>query len=85
MAKLLEPHGIQLTNLTTDLEDGIAWFKLLESLTGKRLKGYHQQPTQLMMKLDNLSLFLRTLAFFGISLTGISPEGAFWSPIFPKN
>jgi len=55
----------------------LAWFKLLESLTGKRLKGYHPQPTQLMMKLDNLQLFLRTLAFFGIALSGVSPEGSF--------
>lgn len=70
----LSPVGITVSNLTTDLSDGVVLFRLLELITHKTLKGWHTTPNNMMLKLDNLNMFLRILGYFGIKISGVSPE-----------
>lgn len=70
----LTPAGVNVTNLTTDMSDGVVLFRLLELITHKTLKGWHTVPNNMMLKLDNLNMFLRILGYFGIKISGVSPE-----------
>ena len=67
-------HNIVVTELGSDMSDGRVFFLLLEVITNKTLKGWHEKPTDMMMKLDNLGMFLKILGFFGIKISGISAE-----------
>eukprot|EP01130_Rhizamoeba_saxonica_P000725 TRINITY_DN10658_c0_g1_i1.p1 TRINITY_DN10658_c0_g1~~TRINITY_DN10658_c0_g1_i1.p1 ORF type:complete len:747 (+),score=202.95 TRINITY_DN10658_c0_g1_i1:68-2308(+) len=75
--KHLEHCKIEISNLDQDFTDGVVFFRLLETLTNKRFKGWHPEPNTMMAKLDNHSLFLRTLGFFGIQIRGVSSEDLF--------
>eukprot|EP01122_Echinamoeba_exundans_P014091 TRINITY_DN6312_c0_g1_i1.p1 TRINITY_DN6312_c0_g1~~TRINITY_DN6312_c0_g1_i1.p1 ORF type:complete len:722 (+),score=150.86 TRINITY_DN6312_c0_g1_i1:45-2210(+) len=75
--RVVASSGKTITNLSSDLEDGVVLFTLLENLTNKKFKGWHLAPSNLMFKLDNLSLFLKTMNYFGFKITGVSPEDIF--------
>lgn len=70
----LAPINLVVSNLTTDMCDGVVLFRLLELITHKTLKGWHTSPDNMMLKLDNLNMFLRILGYFGIKISGVSPE-----------
>jgi hypothetical protein len=67
-------RNVRIQNLTTDLQDGVALIKLLEVLSEKRLEKYHQNPQSMIQKIDNLTLWIRFLAFLGIKVRGVSGE-----------
>lgn len=77
MNKSLEHLGLKISNLTIDMADGVVFFRLLELITHKTLKGWHDNPSNMMLKLDNLNMFLRILGYFGIKISGVSPEDIF--------
>ena len=55
------PSNDQITNLKTDLEDGLKLVQLLEILTPKRFKGINKQPTHKQQKLGNLTIVFKYL------------------------
>ena len=62
---------MQVTDLIEDLKDGTILVKLIENLTGKKIKGFHKAPETTAHMLDNLDLVFRTIQTSGIKLIGI--------------
>jgi hypothetical protein len=62
---------MRINNLQNDLQDGVVYFRLLEILTNKKLKGWHENPKTMITMLDNHSLFIKSLPFFGIKIKGL--------------
>jgi hypothetical protein len=55
------PSNGQITNLQTDLKDGLKLVQLLEILTPKRFEGINKQPTYKHQKLENLTIVFKYL------------------------
>lgn len=62
---------VQVTDLIMDLQDGTILVKLIENLTGKKIKGFHKAPETTAHMLDNLDLVFKTIQNSGIKLIGI--------------
>ena len=60
-----------VTDLTVDLQDGTVLVRLLENLTGKKIKGYNKAPSLTAHKMDNLDLVFRFMHSSGIKVIGI--------------
>ena len=61
----------QVTDLTVDLRDGTVLIRLVENLTGKKMKQYNKAPTVTAHKLDNLDLLFSFMRSNGIKVIGI--------------
>lgn len=61
MAQTLAPRGIQVTDLRTDIQDGVALINFFELLSGKRIKGYDPRPKNRIAKINNLSVAFKAL------------------------
>ena len=62
---------MKVTDLTVELQDGTILVRLLENLTGKKIKGFHKAPSLPAHKLDNLDLVFSFLKSNGIKVIGI--------------
>jgi hypothetical protein len=62
---------IKVIDLIDDLKDGTVLIRLVETLTGKKIKGYNKEPTMIAHKLDNLELAFKLMQNSGIKLVGI--------------
>lgn len=62
---------IKVTDLIDDLKDGTILIRLVETLTGKKIKGHNKEPTLVAHKLDNLELAFKLMQTSGIKLVGI--------------
>ena len=62
---------IKVTDLVDDLQDGIILIRLVETLTGKKIKGHNKEPTLTAHRLDNLELAFKLMQTSGIKLVGI--------------
>ena len=51
----------QITNLQTDLKDGLKLVELLEILTSKKFEGINKQPTNKIQELENLTIVFEYL------------------------
>jgi hypothetical protein len=70
--RYLAVRGMEITNLTTDVQDGVALINLLEEVSGKKLEFYVKKPDNMTKKIDNLNLFIKFLSHLGIRVTGVS-------------
>jgi len=70
--KHLAARGSRISNLTTDLQDGLCLIHLLEEVSGKKLERYQTNPDSVTKKIDNINLWLKFLAYLGIKVTGVS-------------
>lgn len=61
----------QVTNLAVDLRDGTVLVRLVQNLTGKKIKGYHKAPQLPAHMLDNLDLVFKTIQSAGIKVIGM--------------
>ena len=61
----------QVTNLAVDLRDGTVLVRLVQNLTGKKIKGYHKSPQLPAHMLDNLDLVFKTIQSAGIKVIGM--------------
>eukprot|EP00029_Vermamoeba_vermiformis_P002893 TRINITY_DN1325_c0_g1_i1.p1 TRINITY_DN1325_c0_g1~~TRINITY_DN1325_c0_g1_i1.p1 ORF type:complete len:782 (+),score=119.10 TRINITY_DN1325_c0_g1_i1:141-2486(+) len=68
----LANRGMEITNLTTDLQDGVYLINLLEEVSGKKLEFYVKKPDNMTKKIDNLNLFIKFLSHLGLKVTGVS-------------
>jgi hypothetical protein len=65
--------GVQVTNLETDLRDGVVLISLIERLTGQPIKTkYHAQPAHRLQKLDNMEVVINSMKAEGIQLVSAS-------------
>ncbi len=60
-----------MIDLIDDLKDGTVLIRLIETLTGKKIKGYNKGPALAAHKLDNLELAFKLMQNSGIKLVGI--------------
>ena len=64
---------MQVTNIETDLQDGLILINLLERLTGRQIKTkYHTQPSHRLQKLDNMKVVINTMEGEGMKLVSAS-------------
>lgn len=61
----------RIADLQIDLSDGLRLIALLEVLSQKKLRKYHQRPTFRQMKLENVSVALEFLDRENIRLVSI--------------
>ena len=61
----------EVTDLTEDLRDGTVLIRLVENLTGKKMKQYNKAPTVTAHKLDNLDMLFSFMRSNGIKVIGI--------------
>lgn len=69
--RLKSDGKIKVTDVEVDLQDGTVLIRLVENLTGKKIKGYNKVPTLAAHKLDNLELVFKLMQSSGIKLVGI--------------
>ena len=67
---------IKVTDLIADLQDGTVLIRLVETLTGKKIKGFNKGPTLAAHKLDNLELAFKLMQNSGVKLVGIGKISA---------
>lgn len=60
-----------VTDLTVDLQDGTVLIRLVETLTGKKMKQYNKSPSITAHKLDNLDMLFGFMRSNGIKVIGI--------------
>jgi len=70
----LDERGMNITDLKTDLRDGLMLINLLEVISGKKLPKYNKHPRIAFQKLENLGIALNFIKEEGIKLVNISPE-----------
>lgn len=58
-------------DLTVDLQDGTVLVRLMEGLTGNKVKGYNRTPRLTAHKMDNLDLVFSFMRSSGIKVVGI--------------
>ena len=62
-----------MTNIETDLCDGVILIHLIERLTGTQTKAkYHAQPSHRLQKLDNMEVVINSMKAVGIQLVSAS-------------
>ena len=62
-----------MTNIETDLQDGVILISLIEHLTGQQIKAkYHAQPAHRLQKLDNMEVVISSMKAEGIQLVSAS-------------
>lgn len=67
------PLPTQVTNIETDLQDGVILIHLIERLTGRQINAkYHAQPTHRLQKLDNMEVVINAMKAEGIQLVSAS-------------
>ena len=67
------PCSLQVTNIETDLRDGLILIHLIERLTGNQIKTkYHAQPSHRIQKLDNMEVVISSMKTEGIHLVSAS-------------
>ena len=69
--RLKSDGKIKVIDLIEDLKDGTVLIRLVETLTGKKIKGHNKEPTLVAHKLDNLELAFKLMQNSGIKLVGI--------------
>ena len=62
---------MRVTDLTVDLQDGIVLIRLMEGLTGTKIKGYNKTPKLTAHKMDNLDFVFSFMQGAGIKVVGI--------------
>lgn len=70
-AKSIGSSSIKVTDISTDLQDGVALIRLLENLTGKKMRGYEKTPKLTAHKMVNLDLVFQFLKKENIKTIGI--------------
>ena len=63
--------GPKVRDLSIDLHDGLLLIKLLENLTGKKIKGHERNPKVTAQKMVNLDVIFEFLRNQDIKLIGI--------------
>ena len=74
MNERLKSDGkIKVTDLVDDLQDGTVLIRLVEILTGKKIKGFNKPvgPSLAAHKLANLELAFKLMKSSGVKLVGI--------------
>ncbi len=66
---------MKITNLETDLEDGVLLINLLEQISSKCIHGYIKHPRVRAQKLENNEIALNFLKAEGIKIVGIGSAG----------
>lgn len=61
----------QVTDLRVDLKDGLLLIRLLENLTGRKIKGFERHPEKTAHKMVNLDLAFERMKSEGVKLIGI--------------
>ncbi len=61
----------KIRDLAIDLNDGVLLIRLLENLTGKKIKGFVKTPKVNAQRLDNLDIAFAFMQSEGIKLIGI--------------
>ena len=61
----------KVTDLGTDLHDGVLLIKLLENLTSKKIRGYEKTPKLTAHKMVNLDLVFQFMKKEDIKIIGI--------------
>ena len=62
-----------MTNIETDLRDGVILIHLIERLTGNQIKAkYHTDPAHRIQKLDNMEVVINAMKEEGIQLVSAS-------------
>ena len=69
--------NMKVTNLVDDLQDGIILIRLVEILTGKKIKGFNKPvgPSLATHKLANLELAFKLMKSSGVKLVSIGKFG----------
>lgn len=67
----LKPRNIKVIDLVEDLRDGTVLCSLVESLQGRRLKGWSANPTNQHHKLENVTTALQAIEDDGVKLVNI--------------
>lgn len=66
----------QVTNLQTDLQDGLVLIQLIEKLASpKKVGRYYKNPTLGVQKLENLGMCFKFFAKENIKLVGMGESG----------
>lgn len=66
---------LQVTNIETDLRDGVILIHLIERLTGKPIyTKYHTHPAHRLQMLDNMEVVISTMKAEGIQLVSASKQ-----------
>jgi len=63
--------SLQISNLETELSDGLKLISLIEVLSGKRMPKHNKKPTFRSQKLENVSIALQFLEREGVTLVNI--------------
>ena len=61
----------QISNLETELSDGLKLISLIEVLSGKRMPKHNKKPNFRSQKLENVSIALQFLEREGVTLVNI--------------
>jgi len=67
-------HLTMVNDLTTDLDNGILLYHLLECISGKKLPKITMKPRMRLQNIQNLNVCLSFIASCGVKLIGISSE-----------
>lgn len=69
--RLKNDNKTKVTNLIAELQDGLLLVRLVECLTGKKIKGFNKDPILAAHKLDNLELVFKMMQISGVKTVGI--------------
>lgn len=67
-------HLTMVNDLTTDLDNGILLYHLLECISGTKLPKITMKPRMRLQNIENLNVCLNFIAHCGVKLIGISSE-----------
>jgi len=74
MNKHLEKRKLQVTNLQSDLQNGVILIRLLESVSGQEVKKFYPEPKKIPEYLENLEIVLKFVAVLGMPIKA-EPHG----------
>ena len=63
--------GPVVKDIQEDLKDGLLLVKLMENLTGRKLRGYAKNPSFAVQKLDNINIAFELMKAENVKLIGI--------------
>jgi len=66
--KHLEKRKLSITNLHSDLQNGVALINLLEEVSGQEIKKYYKEPKHIPHQLENLEIVLKFLVVLGLPI-----------------
>lgn len=66
--KHLEKRKMSISNLHSDLQNGVALINLLEEVSHQEIKKYYKEPKHIPHQLENLEIVLKFLAVLGLPI-----------------